>query len=68
MLDMGRVVRDSVATVRSHKNLRNCRIVCRDEDQVQLESQPLLGILDARAGAPKSRFGWLKQKRKPAMA
>lgn len=42
VLDMGRVVRDSVATVRSHKNLRNCRIVCRDEDQVQLESQPLL--------------------------
>ena len=30
--------------------------------------QSLLGILDARAGAPKSRFGWLKQKRKPAMA
>lgn len=42
VLDLGRVVRDSVASVRSHKNLRNCRIVCRDKDQVQLESQPLL--------------------------
>lgn len=29
---------------------------------------PLLGILDAKAGAPKRRFGWLKPKRQPAMA
>ena len=37
-------------------------------DLVEALDLPLLGILDARAGAPKSRFGWLKQKRKPAMA
>jgi signal transduction histidine kinase len=42
MLDLGRVVRDSVATVRSHKCLRNCRIVLRDDSRVQMESQPLL--------------------------
>jgi two-component system sensor histidine kinase HydH len=40
--DLARVVRDSVAAVRSHHNLRHARIVVRGPEQVPAESQPTL--------------------------
>lgn len=41
-VDLARTVRDSVAMVRSHNSLRHCRIICRGDAQVPIETQPLL--------------------------
>lgn len=41
-VDFARLVRDSVATVRSHHQLRGCRIVCRGVESVPLATQPRL--------------------------
>lgn len=40
--DLARLVRDSVAAVRSHRSLARCRVVCRGEESVPFETQPLL--------------------------
>lgn len=41
-VDLARTVRDSVATVRSHAHLRNCRVICRGDEHLLIQTQPLL--------------------------
>jgi len=41
-VDLARVVRDCVAEIRSHTWLRTCRIVCRGDERIAIETQPLL--------------------------
>jgi two-component system NtrC family sensor kinase len=40
--DLARLVRDSVATVRSHKSLIGCRVVCEGDPTLPVATQPLL--------------------------
>lgn len=41
-VDFARLVRDSVAAVRSHTSLRGCRVVCRGDERVGFATQPRL--------------------------
>lgn len=41
-VDLARLVRDCVAEVRPHAHLRNCRVICRGDEHMPTETQPLL--------------------------
>ncbi|MBX3464461.1 MAG: HAMP domain-containing histidine kinase [Planctomycetes bacterium] len=41
-VELGRLVREAVATVRAHQHLRHCRIVCRGGDGLRLLTQAVL--------------------------
>lgn len=42
LVDLARLVRDCVASVRQHKSVVRCRVVCRGSESVPFETQPLL--------------------------